>query len=99
MCPGTIPGYHCWAQFYLERYGCIPADASERGSIRRRRITFSGRMNDNRLQFSGGRDIRLDPPQQGEPLNYFIYPNAELDGKPVGLKSEFSFQDRMSSSD
>jgi hypothetical protein len=56
-------------------------------------------MNDNRLQFSGGRDIRLDPPQQGEPLNYFIYPYAELDGKPVGLKSEFSFQDRMSGGD
>jgi hypothetical protein len=35
-------------------------------------------MNDNRLQFSGGRGIRLEPPQQGQPLNYFIYPYAEL---------------------
>jgi hypothetical protein len=40
-----------------------------------------------------GRDIRLDPPQQGGPLNYFIYPYAELDGKPLALSSKFSFQD------
>lgn len=26
---GTIPGYHCWAQFYVEPYGWIPVDASE----------------------------------------------------------------------
>src|SRR5258708_19007934 len=26
---GTIAGYHCWAEFYVERYGWIPVDASE----------------------------------------------------------------------
>ncbi len=41
----------------------------------------------------------LDPPQQGDPLNYFIYPYAELDGKPFAVESKFSFQDRTSSSD
>jgi hypothetical protein len=34
---------------------------------------FFGVHDDNRLQFTVGRDIRLDPPQQGGPLNYFIY--------------------------
>jgi hypothetical protein len=30
-----------------------------------------------------GREIRLNPPQKGDPLNYFVYPYAELDGKPL----------------
>jgi len=74
-------------------------DASEAWKHPEKKNYFFGGHDDNRLQFSIGRDIRLDPSQQGEPLNYFIYPYAELDGKPVGLKSEFSFQDRMSGSD
>ncbi len=96
---GTIPGYHCWAQFYVEPYGWIPVDASEAWKHPEKKNYFFGAHDDNRLQFSVGRDIRLDPPQQGEPLNYFIYPYAEVDGKPLALESKFSFQDRMSSSD
>jgi len=60
---------------------------------------FFGAHDDNRLQFTVGRDIRLDPPQQGDPLNYFIYPYAEQDGKPFAVKSKFSFQDRLSNGD
>jgi hypothetical protein len=31
--------------------------------------------------------------QKGEPFNYFIYPYAELDGKPFsGLQSHFLFR-------
>src|SRR6267378_8599448 len=26
---GAVPGYHCWAQFYVQPYGWIPVDASE----------------------------------------------------------------------
>ncbi len=96
---GSIPGYHCWAQFYVERYGWIPVDASEAWKHPEKRNYFFGAHDDNRLQFTVGRDIRLDPPQQGDPLNYFIYPYAELDGKPLAVESNFSFQDRMSSSD
>jgi hypothetical protein len=48
------------------------------------------------VQFTVGRDIRLDPMQQGDPLNYFIYPYAELDGKTLTLESKFSFRDRAS---
>ena len=32
---------------------------------------------------SRGRDLTLSPPQKAGPLNYFIYPYAEADGKPV----------------
>ena len=92
---GTIPGYHCWAEFYVERYGWIPVDASEAWKHPEKKNYFFGAHDDNRVQFTLGRDIRLDPAQQGEPLNYFIYPYAELDGKPLKLESMFSFQDRM----
>ena len=96
---GAIAGYHCWAEFYLPRYGWIPVDASEGWKHPEKRNYFFGTHDDNRVQFTVGRDIRLDPAQRGEPLNYFIYPYAEADGKPLALESKFSFQDRMASSD
>ncbi len=43
----------------------------------RRRKTIPWAHDDNRVQFTVGRDIRLDPPQRGDPLNYFIYPYGE----------------------
>lgn len=94
---GTIAGYHCWAQFYVAPYGWIPVDASEAWKHPEKKNYFFGAHDHNRLQFSVGRDIRLDPPQQSEPLNYFIYPYAEVDGRPLALESKFSFQDRVSS--
>jgi transglutaminase-like putative cysteine protease len=96
---GVVPGYHCWAQFYVEPYGWIPVDASEAWKHPDKKDYFFGAHDDNRLQFTVGGDIRLDPPQQGDPLNYFIYPYSELDGKPFAVESKFSFRDRMSSSD
>jgi transglutaminase-like putative cysteine protease len=96
---GTIAGYHCWAQFYVEKYGWIPVDASEAWKHPEKKNYFFGAHDDDRVQFTVGRDIRLDPPQQGEPLNYFIYPYAEVDGKPLALESNFYFQDLTSKSD
>ena len=96
---GAIPGYHCWAEFYVERYGWVPVDASEAWKHPEKKNYFFGAHDDNRVQFTIGRDIRLDPAQQGEPLNYFIYPYGELDGKPLKLESTFSFQDRMTTGD
>jgi transglutaminase-like putative cysteine protease len=91
---GAIAGYHCWAEFYVEPYGWIPVDASEAWKHPDEKDYFFGANDDNRVQFTIGRDIRLDPPQHGDPLNYFIYPYAEVDGKPFALDSRFSFQDR-----
>ena len=92
---GAIPGYHCWAEFYVEPYGWIPVDASEAWKHPDKKDYFFGAHDDNRVQLTVGRDIRLDPPQQGQPLNYFVYPYAELDGKPLPLASQFSFQDDL----
>src|SRR5206468_5382925 len=73
----------------------IPVDASEAWKHQDKKDYFFGAHDDNRVQFTVGRDIRLDPPQQGAPLNYFIYPYGELDGKPLALASQFTFHDRM----
>ena len=91
---GDLPGYHCWAQFYLEGVGWVPVDASEAWKHPDRRDYFFGAHDQNRVLFSRGRDIRFNPAQRGEPLNYFIYPYAEVDGKPLtGIEYRFSFRD------
>jgi Transglutaminase-like superfamily len=91
---GAIAGYHCWAQFYVQGIGWIPIDASEAWKDKSKIDYFFGATDQNRVMFSLGRDIRLVPAQSGEPLNYFVYPYAELDGQPfTGLKNEFSFRD------
>jgi lysophospholipase L1-like esterase len=43
---------------------------------------------------SQGRDVILDPRQSGEPLNYFVYPYGESDGKAIdGATYEIAYQD------
>ncbi len=91
---GNIPGYHCWAEFYVEPYGWIPVDASEASKHPEKRDYFFGAHDTNRVLFTFGRDIRLSPAQHGDPLNYFIYPYAEVDGTPfTKLEEKFSFRD------
>jgi transglutaminase-like putative cysteine protease len=90
----AIPGYHCWAEFYVEPYGWIPVDASEAWKHPEKRDYFFGAHDTNRVLFTIGRDIRLRPAQHGDPLNYFIYPYAEVDGAPfTRLEEKFSFRD------
>ncbi|HZF41349.1 MAG TPA: transglutaminase domain-containing protein [Blastocatellia bacterium] len=79
---GQISGYHCWAEFYVKDLGWVPVDASEAAKDPNRRAYFFGAHDENRVEFTRGRDLRLNPQQKGDALNYFIYPYAELDGKP-----------------
>ena len=95
---GNISGYHCWAEFYLPQLGWIPVDASEAWKHPEKRNYFFGAHDDNRVQFTVGRDIRLEPAQQGAPLNYFVYPYAELDGAAFAVESRFSFEDLQQAS-
>ena len=91
---GDIPGYHCWAEFYLSGVGWVPVDASEAWKNAAKRDYFFGAHDTNRVFFTYGRDIRLSPDQKGDPLNYFIYPYAETNGQPVkNLQTHFSFRD------
>jgi transglutaminase-like putative cysteine protease len=91
---GNIAGYHCWAEFYVDGQGWIPVDISEAWKAPALRDTFFGHLDVNRMQFTIGRDITLSPRQDGDPLNYFIYPYVEVDGKPyTAVEEHFSFRD------
>jgi transglutaminase-like putative cysteine protease len=91
---GDIAGYHCWAEFYLNGVGWVPVDASEAWKNPAKHDYFFGAHDVNRVFFTYGRDIRLSSEQMGDPLNYFIYPYAEVNGLPVkSLQTHFSFRD------
>jgi transglutaminase-like putative cysteine protease len=91
---GEIKGYHCWAEFYTPETGWVPIDASEAAKDPARRSYFFGAHDENRVEFTRGRDLTLAPSQRGEPLNYFIYPYAEVDGRPfAALEKQFRYED------
>ena len=91
---GSISGYHCWAEFYAQRIGWVPIDASEAAKDPSRREYFFGAHDENRVEFTRGRDLVLTPKQQGNPLNYFIYPYAEVDGKTYStIEKNFKYRD------
>jgi transglutaminase-like putative cysteine protease len=89
-----IAGYHCWSDFYIDGRGWIPVDISEAWKHPEKKDYFFGSHDANRMQFSMGRDLRLNPPQQGKPLNYFVYPYVEVDGQEYpNVSLAFSFAD------
>jgi Transglutaminase-like superfamily len=89
-----IAGYHCWSDFYLEGKGWIPVDISEAWKHPEKREYFFGSHDVNRVQFSMGRDLRLNPAQDGKPLNYFVYPYVEVDGQEYpNVSLAFAFAD------
>ena len=91
---GQISGYHCWAEFYVKDLGWVPVDASEAAKDPKRREYFFGAHDENRVEFTRGRDLTLSPKQEGEALNYFIYPYAEVDGKPFsGVDRVLKYRD------
>ncbi len=87
---GKIAGYHCWVWFNDPQYGPMPLDAADA-----RRWADAGQqatsdslfgslvLERSAVAVSRGRDLTLSPPQKAGPLNYFIYPYAEADGKTV----------------
>jgi transglutaminase-like putative cysteine protease len=89
-----IPGYHCWAEFYLDSTGWVPVDISEAWKHQEKHYYFFGAHDVNRMQFTQGRDLKLAPAQDGAPLNYFVYPYVEIDGKlDPNVSIAFSFED------
>ncbi|HEY6373637.1 MAG TPA: transglutaminase-like domain-containing protein [Candidatus Sulfotelmatobacter sp.] len=89
-----IAAYHCWSDFYVDGKGWIPVDISEAWKHPEKRDYFFGSHDVNRVQFSMGRDLRLNPAQDGKPLNYFVYPYVEVDGQEYSNVSlAFSFAD------
>ena len=95
---GEIPGYHCWAELFVGGRW-VPIDSSEAAKALAvndvaKKNYFYGHHDENRLEFSRGRHVVLNPPQKGEPLNFFVYPYAEVDGKKHdAVDRTFSYAD------
>lgn len=91
---GSYANYHCWAEFYAPRYGWVPVDISEAWKDKSKQDYFFGAVDENRIEFSHGRGIKLDPFQKGRLLNYFVFPHVEIDGEEFeNVETAFSYQD------
>lgn len=93
---GVVSGYHCWAYFRPDASGWAPVDISEANKDSEHRDDYFGRLSEDRVAFSVGRDLMLVPRQEGPPLNFFLAPHVEVDGKPhpaEKVKLRFRYQD------
>lgn len=100
---------HCWAEFFLPGYGWVTVDPAdvlkavlteklEPNSLKAKeyREYFWGGIDQYRVVLAVGRDIILNPPQAGAPLNTFGYPYAEVGGKVIGFYNPKNFTYRYS---
>ncbi|MEX2564935.1 MAG: transglutaminase-like domain-containing protein, partial [Cyclobacteriaceae bacterium] len=79
---GGIDGYHCWAEFYAEGKWW-PVDISEGNKYTALATYYFGRHPANRIEFSRGRDLNLNPGPESGPINFLAYPLLEIDKKPA----------------
>jgi len=95
---------HCWAEFFLPGTGWVPVDPADvrkailveklemtDPKVKEYREYFWGGIDPYRLRLAVGRDLVLNPPQAGAPLNTFGYPYAEVGGQPLDFYDPKSF--------
>ena len=87
---GGVDGYHCWAEFYADGKWW-PVDISEGDKYTSLATYYFGHHPANRLEFSRGRDLAVEPGPASGPINFLAYPVMEIDGKSVKAKVSFSF--------
>lgn len=87
---------HCWAEFFLPGYGWVPVDP---GDVRKMMLKhdlkpgdartdefrnyFWGGVDPYRVKLAQGRDLILNPRQNGEKINYLMYPFAQVGNKTL----------------
>jgi transglutaminase-like putative cysteine protease len=67
---------HAWARLELPDRGWVPFDPAMADENPGMRKAYFGGLDSDRILMSRGRDLQLNPPLQGEPLNYFGWPVA-----------------------
>jgi transglutaminase-like putative cysteine protease len=92
---GGIDGYHCWAEFYADGKWW-PVDISEGDKYTRLATYYFGHHPANRFELSRGRDLMVEPGPASGPINFLAYPVLEIEGEPVKVKVEFSFERKHS---
>ncbi len=80
---GDCTAAHCWVRFYTGNGKWVPVDVSEADKRADLRDYFFGTLSPNRFKVSIGRNIVLNPPQGGDPLNTFPFAHGEADGIPL----------------
>jgi len=88
---GGIDGYHCWAEFYAEGKWW-PVDISEANKYSALATYYFGHHPANRIEFSRGRDLQVEPGPASGPVNFLAYPILEINGKEAVTKTTFSFK-------
>lgn len=88
---GGIDGYHCWAEFYAEGKWW-PVDISEANKYTALATYYFGRHPANRIEFTKGRDLQIEPGPNSGPINFLAYPVMEIGNNPAFPKTFFSFQ-------
>jgi len=90
---GRVSGYHCWAEFADGRIWA-PVDISEADKTPDMRDYYFGRLTPDRVLFSTGRDLILKPRQKSGPVNFFVYPHVEVEGKRhTAMIKQFRYTD------
>ncbi len=96
---------HCWAEFFVPGYGWVPADPAD---VRKAMLTqklkltdpkivelrkyYWGAIDPYRVQVGTGRDLTLNPPQEGKPVSYLMYPFAQVGDKTIDSVNPKTFK-------
>ncbi len=97
--------YHCWAEFFLPGLGWVPVDPADvRKLMLVKNIRFGspdykkyykyywGGIDQHRVKLSMGRDLFLNPQKKGFPVNYLMYPFAQVGGVTIDWLNPADFQ-------